>query len=135
MPAVLAGAVGVLDAARIGLGVPYVGEVNYLLGWVAVHQLGFAWRDGTLTGTPRRAWALALGGMAALVVLTGPGPYPVSMVGVPGAELQNTDPPSLALLALAAWHAGLRCCCGRRWPAGWSAHGCGPPWWRSTAWC
>jgi hypothetical protein len=29
------------------------------------------------------------------------------MVGVPGAELQNTDPPSLAPLALAAWHAGL----------------------------
>jgi hypothetical protein len=51
-------------------------------------------------------WVLAAGGLLALLVPTGRGPYPVSMVNVPGADLQNTSPPSASLLALAALQTG-----------------------------
>jgi hypothetical protein len=35
------------------------------------------------------------------------GPYPVSMIGVPGQAMQNTEPPSLAMLAFGCAQAGL----------------------------
>ena len=34
------------------------------------------------------------------------GPWPLSLVGVPGAEISNTTPPHLPLLALAAFQFG-----------------------------
>ncbi|MQS09206.1 acyltransferase family protein [Streptomyces sp. IF17] len=118
--AVLVGAVAVTDAAELWLGVPHVTLVNYLLVWLAVHQVGFAWRDGMLDDR-RVAAGLAGGGLVALVLLTVPGPYPISMVTVPGEEAQNTAPPTLALLALAAcWIGGAILLRNRaaRWLAG-----------------
>jgi hypothetical protein len=50
---------------------------------------------------------LLAGGLAGLVLLTVAGPYPVSMVTVPGAPMQNSSPPSLALVALALAQLGL----------------------------
>ena len=73
---------------------------NYLFVWSAVHQLGYAWRDGHLG--PRLRLAFGLGGLGLLLLLMGPGPYPVSMVGVPGDGISNTTPPKVTLLALAA---------------------------------
>ncbi|GAB3108525.1 acyltransferase family protein [Streptomyces calidiresistens] len=103
---VLVGVVALTDAAEQLLGVPHITLVNYLLVWLAVHQVGFAWRDGMLDDR-RVAAGLAGGGLVALVLLTVPGPYPISMVTVPGEEAQNTAPPTLALLALAAcWIGG-----------------------------
>ncbi|HEY8472054.1 MAG TPA: acyltransferase family protein [Natronosporangium sp.] len=78
---------------------------NFAFAWLAIHQLGFAWRDGRFG--QRAATGLLAGGLAGLVLLTVAGPYPVSMVTVPGAELQNSSPPSLALVALAAAQLGL----------------------------
>ncbi|MBB0242821.1 acyltransferase family protein [Streptomyces alkaliphilus] len=118
--AVLVCAVAVTDAAELWLGVPHVTLVNYLLVWLAVHQVGFAWRDGMLDDR-RVAAGLAGGGLVALVLLTVPGPYPISMVTVPGEEAQNTAPPTLALLALAAcWIGGAILLRNRaaRWLAG-----------------
>ena len=71
-----------------------------------MHQLGYAWRDGRL-GDPRKtlpwsAFGLAL--LAGLILLAG---YPRSMVGVPGEEVSNTLPPSLAMLGLGALQCGL----------------------------
>ncbi|MFG1703735.1 acyltransferase [Nonomuraea sp. M3C6] len=103
VPIVLVLLVGAGDVARLGLRIPHGGEGNFLFAWLAVHQLGFAWQDGRL---PRLALPLALGGLVALVALTVFGPYPVSMVGVTG-EIQNTSPPTLALLALATAQTGL----------------------------
>lgn len=80
---------------------------NYLLFWLAVHQVGFAWRDGKLPTRPGFALGLLGTGLAGLVLLTGPGPYPVSMVTVPGAPIQNSAPPSLALALLACAQLGL----------------------------
>jgi fucose 4-O-acetylase-like acetyltransferase len=80
---------------------------NFAFGWLAIHQLGFAWRDGRLPHRPGVAIPLLAGGLAGLVLLTVAGPYPVSMVTVPGAPTQNSSPPSLALVALAIAQLGL----------------------------
>ncbi|MEV1177140.1 acyltransferase [Nonomuraea sp. NPDC049784] len=107
VPIALVVLVGLGDAARLALRVPAAGQGNFLFGWLAVHQLGFAWQDGRLPARPGVGLPLALSGLAALVALTVLGPYPVSMVGIAGEAVQNTSPPTLALLALAATQAGL----------------------------
>ncbi len=99
-------AVVLVDVLRLGYGVPLVGLLNWALVWGVLHQLGYAWRDGTLTRRPLPA-VLGGGGLAVLVALVTVGPYPVSMVGVPGATLQNSGPPSLALLALSFAQTGV----------------------------
>jgi tetratricopeptide (TPR) repeat protein len=107
VPAALTVVAAGFDALRLTAGVGYLGVANFLVVWLILPQLGFAWRDGTLTRTPARPWLLFLGGSIALVALTTVGPYPISMVGVPGTEVQNTSPPTVALLALAVAHTGL----------------------------
>jgi hypothetical protein len=103
----LVGAVAAVDVLRLGFDVPHIGMLNYALVWAAIHQVGFLWRDGALPQGTVRAAALAGAGLVALILLTGPGPYPVSMVNVPGAELQSTAPPGLSILALAAFQVGV----------------------------
>ncbi|MFI7028525.1 acyltransferase [Microbispora rosea] len=107
VPAVFAVAVAFGDAARLLGGPGVIGAANYLLAWAAVYQLGIAWREGALSARPRVAVPMIVGGLGALVLLTVPGPYPVSMVTDPGARLQNTSPPTLALLALAVAQTGV----------------------------
>jgi hypothetical protein len=85
---------------------PAVGWVNYLFVWVAMHQLGYLWRDGRLAG-PRQALRWLIGGALAWWLLTHFGPYPISMIGVPGDEVSNTLPPDILLLALGAAQTGL----------------------------
>jgi hypothetical protein len=85
---------------------PAVGWVNYVFVWVAMHQLGYLWRDGRLAG-PRHALPWLIGGASAWIALTRFGPYPISMVGVPGEEVSNTLPPDVLLLALGAAQIGL----------------------------
>jgi hypothetical protein len=101
-----AGAVAV-DALRFAGDVPYVGLLNVALVWLAVHQLGFVYADGTLPGRRRVAVALAVGGFVTVLALTTVGPYPVSMVGMPGEPISNMSPPTVALLAHAVWLIGL----------------------------
>jgi hypothetical protein len=106
VPAGLGLAAVVVDTAVVAFQVPLIGSLNYFLVWGCLHQLGFAWHDRTLTAS-RRLLALAAGGLAALVVAIWLGPYPVSMVGVPGARIDNPSPPSTALLAYALCQTGL----------------------------
>lgn len=94
-----------VDAATIGAHLPYAGWLNHLLPWAVLYQLGIAWQDGMLRG--RAALALAGVSAVALALLVGVGPYPISMIGVPGATVNNTSPPNLALLALGCTQAGL----------------------------
>ena len=102
--ALVAGAV-LVDYAAIVRGVPYVNWFNFLFVWLAVHQLGYAWGEGRFVHRGR-ALALGLGGLAALGALVRFGPYPVAMIGVPGTDLSNSMPPTLALLALGITQAG-----------------------------
>jgi surface polysaccharide O-acyltransferase-like enzyme len=105
VPAALALGVAAVDAASVGAHVPYIGWLNYLLCWGALYQLGIAWHEGLLAG--RRAVLLAAGSACALALLIGLGPFPVSMIGVPGQPVQNGEPPSVAMLAFACAQAGI----------------------------
>lgn len=78
---------------------------NYLLIWGAVHQLGFAWQDGRFAARAR-ALRWCAGGLILLAALTELGPWPRSLVGVPGEAISNTTPPHLPLLALTAFQFG-----------------------------
>ena len=100
-----AGLAALVDAAYFQLDMHGFGWVNYLLVWGAVHQLGFAWLDDRCA-RGSRAILWSLGGLLLLVLLTEFGPWPRSLVGVPGAEVSNTTPPHLPLLALAAFQFG-----------------------------
>lgn len=95
-----------VDWLTLARGVPYVNFLNFLFVWVGIHQLGYAWRDGKF-GNNARALAWFGAGLATLIVLTVYGPYPIAMIGVPGAEITNSMPPTLALLALGVTQTGL----------------------------
>lgn len=99
---VLAALVNVLV---LGPRLPLVGWLNYLLVWGGMYLLGFAWREGALRGA--RAWLMAAGGAVAWVLLITVGPFPVSLIGVPGARIANASPPTLALYAHAVTVIGL----------------------------
>ena len=85
--------------------VPYVNFTNFLWVFLAVHQLGFAWRAGRFAN---RWFALAWFaiGLAVLIRITVYGFYPVSMVSAPGG-FSNSLPPTLALFALGMVQVGL----------------------------
>ncbi|MDT9685790.1 acyltransferase [Streptomyces sp. TRM76323] len=103
--AALAGGAAAVDALRFAGDVPYVGFLNFALVWLAVHQLGFLRADGRLRA-PRVPRALAAAGLAGAVALVALGPYPLSMVGMPGEEVSNMAPPTLALLCHGVWLVG-----------------------------
>ena len=107
VPAVLALAAAGVDAGVLGARLAGLGYANYLLVWGTMHQWGFAWQDGTLTRRRWRPWALAASGALALGALLAWGPFPVNMVGTTGGGVNNTIPPSVALLAFAAVQSGL----------------------------
>ena len=74
----------VLDRAQ-GTSLAPLGYLNYLVVFGFSQQLGFLYADGALARARRRWWLLATtGALGALLLLTGPGPYPVSMLGLPG---------------------------------------------------
>jgi len=84
----------------------WLGWTNYFWVWLAVHNLGFAWRDDRLGRVAKRLLFSAFG-FAALWLLTSLGPYPLAMVGSPDPELSNTSPPKITLLALGIFQFGL----------------------------
>ncbi|MFJ8132630.1 acyltransferase family protein [Streptomyces hydrogenans] len=100
--AALAGAAAAVDALRFAAGVPYVEFLNFAFVWLAVHQLGFLRADGMI----RRPALLAGAGLAGAAALVALGPYPLSMVGMPGEEVSNMAPPTLALLCHGLWLIG-----------------------------
>ncbi|OBG66493.1 acyltransferase [Mycobacterium sp. E3339] len=105
VPAALAAGVVLVDAVSLAGHVPYVGWLNYLICWGLLYQLGIAWHGGLLAG--RRPVLLAAGSAVALALLIRVGPYPVSMIGVPGEPIENTTPPTVAMMAFACAQAGL----------------------------
>jgi len=107
--AVLALATALVDVARFAWGAPdVIGYTNFAFVWLAVHQCGFFYADGTAQRGGRLFAALcAFGGLALTLGLVTFGPYPVSMVTLPGDEVSNMTPPSLALLTCSMWLLGL----------------------------
>jgi surface polysaccharide O-acyltransferase-like enzyme len=100
-------AVGALvDIAFFATDQQWLGWTNYLWVWLAVHHLGYAWRDGRM-GSPGRLLVYSALGFAALALLITQGPYPFAMVGSPDEALSNTLPPKITLLTLGIAQFGL----------------------------
>jgi surface polysaccharide O-acyltransferase-like enzyme len=104
-PLTLAVAVTLVDTVVMQGPLHDFGLVNYLLCWGTLYQLGIAWRGGLLDG--RRSVLLAVGSGTALALLIWLGGYPISMIGVPGEAVQNTSPPTVAMLAFGCAQAGI----------------------------
>lgn len=120
VPVVLmVGAVAV-DVLVHGLAYDTIGVANYAFVWLLPHQFGFFYADGRLERVSGWvAGAVAAVGLLGLVVAVTVGGYPVSMIGVPGENRWNTDPPSLPLVALTLWLIGLALL-ARPWIRSWT---------------
>ena len=88
-------------------GYPYAGDVNVLLVWGAIHQVGYFWHDRYLRSSRLAGTAVALAALGALLLLVFRAGYPVSMVVVDSAAPNNAAPPSLALFMLGLSQIGL----------------------------
>lgn len=102
----LLGLAAVLDVLRFTHGQGWAAWANFLVIWGLAHQLGFFY-DRFVQAPRRTGWALAWGGLFALLALTNMGFYPRSMVGVPGERFSNMGPPTLAIVALTILQIGV----------------------------
>lgn len=97
----LVAVVVLLDVLRLGDLAPGPAVVNYLAVFLFAQGLGFLYAEGRFSSvSPRRALAVAVAALAVLVLLTTVGPYPVSMIGLPGQRISNMSPPTLVILVL-----------------------------------
>ena len=104
----LGAGIAACDALRFTTGEDRWGYATTALVWITAHQLGYLWRDGTVTGWSRRAQAgLVAGAAATLAVLTTVGPYPASMVAVRGGGVSNMFPTTAPIAVLAVLQLGL----------------------------
>lgn len=89
------------DALRLGHLAAGVVVVNYGVVFLFAQELGFHYRDGTLLAIgPVPALAAGASAAGVLALLTTLGPYPISMVGVPGEALSNMSPPTFCIVLL-----------------------------------
>jgi peptidoglycan/LPS O-acetylase OafA/YrhL len=95
-----------VDVAFFASKQQWLGWTNYFWVWLAVHHLGYAWRDGRM-GSPARLLVYSALGLSVLALLIFKGPYPFAMVGSPDENLSNTLPPKITLLALGIAQFGL----------------------------
>lgn len=93
-------AFGLLEILRLE-GFHTIAQLNWVIGWLLFQVAGFAWREGFLPkGKAMVATAGAFWSAACIAVFVGP--YPMTMVHVPGIENSPTHPPSLALMLFGA---------------------------------
>jgi hypothetical protein len=114
----LIGAALLVDVLHHGVGVPYIGYVNFVLVWAAIHQLGYLWFEDRLPRSAGAGLAVAGAGYAALVALVTLGGYPIAMIGVEATQRSNNSPTSVALLVLGIAQVGL-VIAGRGWAEPW----------------
>jgi hypothetical protein len=95
-----------LDVARFSHHVSWAGWANFFVIWGTCHQLGYFWEELVALGR-RVAWGLMWIGLFGLAGLVGSNIYPGSMVGVPGEKFSNMAPPTICILALLLFQAGV----------------------------
>lgn len=88
-----------VDVAFFALDFRALGWSNYFWVWLAMHHLGFAWRDGRI-GKPAGLLVLSVLSLVGLYALTHFGPYPIAMAGSPGEAVSNSLPPKITLIVL-----------------------------------
>ena len=107
VPVALAAAAVAIDIARFS-GVPLVGYLNEVFIWLALQQLGIEYAAGRFARLSTSAAALiGVAGFAATALLVVAGPYPASMVGLPGQAVSNMSPATLCLFTLGIGQLGL----------------------------
>jgi len=90
-----------VDWLRYATGYDWIGWLNFGFVWLTAHQLGYRWATERTAPAAAPLFAtipIVLGVMLGLTLF---GPYPISMVGVPGATANNTLPPTAVLAVLA----------------------------------
>jgi fucose 4-O-acetylase-like acetyltransferase len=95
-----------VDVARFSHDLAWAGWLNMIVVWATCHQLGYFWEDLVALGR-RAAWAMMWTGLFGLAALVGSKIYPGSMVGVPGDKFSNMAPPTITILALLLFQAGV----------------------------
>lgn len=106
----LAAAVDVLDPAVHVKGEPLQaswGWINFAIVWLAIHQIGYIWKDGRLEKSAATKWILFAVGLGGLIGLTASKYYGFSMIGVPGSSQSNNTPPTVVLIFLALFQMGI----------------------------
>jgi peptidoglycan/LPS O-acetylase OafA/YrhL len=109
----------VTDAIGFAGGISEARWANVGFTLLLPHQLGFLYADGRLRNRGVLA-AMAIGGLAALLLLTNPvfgdagdqwfpgiGHYPKSLLGTDVEPISNAYPPTLCYLAMGFWSIGL----------------------------
>jgi hypothetical protein len=88
------GAIAV-DWLRFGWldGAGWVGFLNVVLVWGAVYQVGVHYGRGRRWSAARSAAASAIG-LVTVAAAVAFGPYPASMIGMPGEPVSNMNPPT-----------------------------------------
>ena len=94
-----------IDVIGFAGGVGWIRWVNYGFIWMAMHQLGYWWREGYCP--PAAPIILTLAGITLLLSLVFIFGYPVAMISVPGAEFSNSRPPTIAMLAIGLIQSGI----------------------------
>ena len=111
-----------MDLLRFSLNVPAAGWANIAFVWLLAHQLGFFYADGTLVRVRRRVHlAIALGGLAGLLLLTHVGGYPKTMVSTGFERVSNVFPPTVCIMLMTFWLVGAAIYL-RGWANRWLAH-------------
>lgn len=100
------GIAAVVDVTRFSHDIRWTGWINMIVVWATCHQLGYFWELLVAAGR-RVAWGLAWAGLFLLTALVGSGIYPGSMVGVPGERFSNMAPPTICIIALLLFQAGV----------------------------
>ena len=95
-----------MDIAYFALELRWLAWSNYFWVWLAIHSLGFAWRDGRM-GSARQLVTYSMLALLAMWAMVFYGPYPLAMVGSPDQAVSNTTPPKITLLALGMFQFGL----------------------------
>jgi len=90
-----------LDVLRLNEVAEGPAIANYLVVFVVAQELGFHFAEGRFDGArPALMLGWSAGAFAVLAALTIVGPYPVSMVGLPGDRISNMSPPTVCILVL-----------------------------------
>lgn len=87
-----------------------IGVINFLVVWVLAATLGPIVR--ARAGSPRLL-LVALAALVANALVVRAGPYPLSLVGMPGEPISNMAPPTLVLALHSVWLVAL---VGWAWP-------------------
>lgn len=122
VPALLVVGTIVVDVVGFGLGIHRLRYLNIAFVLLLPHQLGHFYADGTLGRIPRKVlWAIALGGIGALLLLTTPwlfelfggdarfrwfptiGHYPKSILGTDAEPISNAYPPTVCFMLVGLW--------------------------------